>query len=71
MVRPGSSQASRLGWDEARLTAEADHRRRYEPLFVLVRNSTDDLPLDAGVDVDELEEEEMEEVEGAEEKTEL
>ena len=69
MVRPGSSQASRLGWDEARLTAEADHRRRHEPLFVLVRNSTDDLPLD-GVDVDELEEEVME-VEGAEEKTEL
>lgn len=38
---------------------------------MLVRNSTDDLPLDAGVDVDELEEEEMEEVEGAEEKMEL
>ena len=70
MVRPGSSQASRLGWDEARLTAEADHRRRYEPLFVLVRNSTDDLPLD-GVDVDELEEEVVEVEEGAEEKMEL
>ena len=39
----GWQEDARLGFDPARLTATSDHRRRYEPLFVLRRNGTDDL----------------------------
>jgi len=39
----GWAEEARLGWDETRLTAASDHRRRYEPLLVLRRNSTADL----------------------------
>ena len=34
-------------WQPARLTAAADHRRRYEPLFALQRNSSAAEPLPA------------------------
>lgn len=44
MLLSGWAEAARLGWQEERLAAPADHRRRYEPLFVLRRNSTADLP---------------------------
>lgn len=41
----GWEELKRFGWDEARLDAPTDHRRRFEPLFVLVRNSSADLEL--------------------------
>lgn len=39
----GWHEEARLGWDEDRLAAPSDHRRRYEPLFVLRRNGSEDL----------------------------
>mmetsp|Transcript_62313 Transcript_62313/g.103627 ORF Transcript_62313/g.103627 Transcript_62313/m.103627 type:complete len:301 (+) Transcript_62313:239-1141(+) len=42
----GWEEVARLGWDEKRISDEAaDHRRRFEPLFILARNSTLDLNL--------------------------
>ena len=45
LLLAGWEEESRIGWDAARLTAVADHRRRFEPIFVLRRNSTEDLGL--------------------------
>ena len=42
----GWDEAARIGFDEERLTRPADHKRRFEPLFVLRRNSSADLPVD-------------------------
>ena len=42
----GWDEAARIGFDEERLTTPADHKRRFEPLFVLRRNSSADLPVD-------------------------
>ena len=41
----GWDEQTRIGWDAARLTAAADHRRRFEPMFVLRRNASEDLDL--------------------------
>lgn len=46
MLLRGWQEDARLGWDEGRLTANSDHRRRYEPLFVLRRNASTDLDVD-------------------------
>lgn len=36
----GWAEEGRVGWEESRLTAAADVRRSYEPLFILRRNDT-------------------------------
>lgn len=43
----GWREEARYGFDASRLDHAGDHRRRYEPLFVLRRNATDDLAVDA------------------------
>lgn len=49
MLLAGWRELSRIGWDDdSRLTAPSDHRRRFEPLFVLERNATADLALASG-----------------------
>ena len=40
----GWEEVGRVGWREARLSAEADHRQRYEPVFILRRNASEDEP---------------------------
>lgn len=42
----GWDEVARIGFDEERLATPADHKRRFEPLFVLRRNSSADLPVD-------------------------
>ena len=36
----GWEEVNRVGWADPRLTTPADHRHRYEPIFVLRRNSS-------------------------------
>jgi SAM-dependent methyltransferase len=40
----GWHEEARIGWDDDRLTTPADHRQRYEPLFVLAKNASAALP---------------------------
>jgi hypothetical protein len=41
----GWEESGRFGWESSRLDATTDHRRRFEPLFVLRRNGSADLPV--------------------------
>ena len=41
----GWERVGRVGWDEARLTAPSDHRRRYEPVLALRRGAEGTGPL--------------------------
>ena len=57
----GWEEVARLDWEQERLTAAADHRRRYEPLFILRRNSTStadtaDLEIQSSIDAAAVEE---------------
>ena len=50
----GWEELERIGWEAARMyDAKADHRRRYEPMWVLRRNSSDDLSVDLEEALDE------------------
>jgi len=41
----GWRERGRLGWEASKLTEAADHRRRYEPIFILERNASTAEPL--------------------------
>ena len=46
LLLAGWEDVARVGWEEARLRAEASYLRSYEPIFVLGRNGTADARLD-------------------------